>query len=104
MAQSIKNGLNAEITRIEALRNANGRFAFVAQLDEPVRRLRAVASMPDDWILESFPTESEEINTDRLLDDKEEIIDRFLRCSTACSGERWFPVWTGSRPTTRTSH
>ena len=53
MAQSIKNGLNAEITRIEALRNANGRFAFVAQLDEPVRRLRAVASMPDDWILES---------------------------------------------------
>lgn len=95
MAQSIKNGLNAEITRIEALRNANGRFAFVAQLDEPVRRLRAVASMPDDWILESFPTESEEINTDRLLDDKEEIIDPILKVlngvqrGTLVSGLDW---------------
>lgn len=78
MAQCIKNGLNAEIDRIETLKKANARFAFVSQLDEPVRRLHAVASMPDDWILESFPAGNEANNTDRLLDDKEETIDPIL--------------------------
>ena len=51
--------------------------------------------MPDDWILESFPTESEETNTDRLLDDKEEIIDPILKVlngvqrGTLVSGLDW---------------
>ncbi|NMM99674.1 hypothetical protein G1C96_0252 [Bifidobacterium sp. DSM 109958] len=75
MARSIKEGLDAEARRIENLRAANSRFRFVESLDEPLAHLKSVAAKPEEWLLESFPAQDEDDNTDRLLDDKEDVID-----------------------------
>ncbi|PLS30252.1 hypothetical protein Uis1B_1922 [Bifidobacterium margollesii] len=75
MAAAVKNGLVAEIGKIEDLRREGGRFAFASQLDEPLRRLRAVAAMSEAWLLESFPNRNEANSTEQLLDDKEDVVD-----------------------------
>ncbi|TPF97015.1 hypothetical protein EP30_04850 [Bifidobacterium sp. UTCIF-39] len=75
MATDIKNKLLTEIGRIEDLKRNSSQFRFVSQLEEPLKRLKTVASMPEAWMLESFPNEEEDNNTEQLLDDKEDFID-----------------------------
>ncbi|NEG54811.1 BREX system P-loop protein BrxC [Bifidobacterium platyrrhinorum] len=75
MARAIKEGLLAEAHAIETLRAANGRFGFVASLDGPLKRIRDVAAKSEEWILESFPSDDEDDGTERLLDDKEDVVD-----------------------------
>ncbi|KAB5607455.1 BREX system P-loop protein BrxC [Bifidobacterium jacchi] len=75
MARAIKDGLSDEAHGIENLMAANGRFVFVGQLAEPLKRVKTVAGKPEEWILESFPSEAGEPNAEDLLDDKESVID-----------------------------
>ncbi|KFJ01336.1 BREX system P-loop protein BrxC [Bifidobacterium stellenboschense] len=75
MARAIKEGLLAEAHAIETLRAANGRFRFVESLDGPLKRIREVAGKSEEWILESFPSDDEDDGTERLLDDKEDVVD-----------------------------
>ena len=75
MARVIKDGLRERAHDIENLQAANGRFVFVGQLAEPLERVKVVAGKPEEWILETFPSDGEENGTERLLDDKEDVID-----------------------------
>ncbi|KAA8828004.1 BREX system P-loop protein BrxC [Bifidobacterium myosotis] len=79
MARAIRDGVATQAQRLENLKAANGQFAFVGQLDKPLERMKAVAAMGEEWILESFPSGDEDNNTDQLLDDKEDVIDPIRR-------------------------
>ena len=79
LANAVKDGLRRDIDELEKLREDNDRFRFVMALDEPLERLRNVAAKPEEWILERFPSGTEDDNTNRLLDDKEEVIDPILK-------------------------
>ena len=86
LSKVIKGGLSGKLRELEDMQARNGRFRFVAALDEPLRRLRTVAGKPDEWILERFPSSDEDCGTDALLYDKDEVIDLIRKVLNGAQG------------------
>jgi len=74
LAAKVKTLLAGKRQELQTTRDAYAqRYPFVAVLDEPIRLLCDVVNHPDEWYLDEFTT-----NIDDLLDTKEDAIDPLL--------------------------
>lgn len=75
LAGQIKDKLVDEATELRQLRSRHADFAFVAQLDIPIKKMMYASKKGESWLLDEFTDDGTQNGAEELLADKENSID-----------------------------